>query len=244
MTRRELALLHSRTANHQRRVALADGIVREALAQPKAPTWYIALSGGKDSICVLDLVRKHAPDTPANFSQREWDLPETLEYLATIPNLSRISYAGHDGCEWLPTWSSQAAAEAAGVRWLAPGDVRHRGRDESGVFLGLRADENAYRGHHLRRFGPLFYAQRDDRWHCNPIAWWTTLDVWAYIHSRELAYNRAYDVMEAIGVPLEGQRTGPFTRALHAGSMVILKRGWPDFFNRLIAEHPEAAEYA
>jgi len=241
VTRRDLALLQAGLSQHKRRVAEAQSIVRRALAA--APSWYVALSGGKDSTCILHLVRELDPETRANFSQRQWDLPETLDYLNTIDGLDRVTYEANAGQPWLPNWDSRAEAEAHGVRWLEREEIGTRGSKEAGVFLGLRADENSYRQRHLDRFGPLFRTEAGI-WHANPISAWSVLDVWAYIYSHAVPYNPAYDVMERIGVPLGEQRVGPFGFALHAGSLAILKRGWPTVFNDLAAQHPEARSYA
>ena len=174
-------------------------------------SWYVALSGGKDSTCVLDLVRAAQPDTPAQFSAREWELPETVEYLRSVPNLRKTAYMGHDGeHEWAQRWT----------------------------------DEAAYRRIHLTSSGPLFQAERDGKWRCNPITWWNVMDVWAYIYAREIPYNRAYDRMEQCGIPLSQQRIGPFAVALQSGSGAILKRCWPEWWNEYIAKHPEARCYA
>ena len=51
--------------------------------------------------------------------------------------------------------------------------------------------------------------------------------------------------MSEIGVPLEQQRIGPLAvdSVLGYGQLAILKRGWPDVFNRYAARHPEARNY-
>ena len=229
----------ARTRAHASRVDRARRYVEEAFHFNES--WYVALSGGKDSICVLDLVRKLRPETPAQVSVREWDLPETVEYLGNVPNLRAVAYAAPDaGVEWAKRWTSEQAARATwpDVLWVD----RHQEiseHSERGTFLGLRAAEASYRMTHLSALGAL-YEMRDRGWRCNPIAWWSTLDVWAYILGRGIPYNRAYDIMESIGVPLERQRIGPFACALNSGSLAIIKRGWPEFFNRLASQHPEA----
>ena len=94
--RRSDALAWSGTRQFRRKVDRSRQLIEEAFALNDS--WYVALSGGKDSICVLDLVRASHPDTPAQFSARQWELPETIEYLRSVNNLRKTAYHGTD-CE-------------------------------------------------------------------------------------------------------------------------------------------------
>lgn len=247
MTRQELALLHAKTKDYRGALRRAQRLMHEALGQ--CETWYIACSGGKDSTCVLDLVRSAAADINAVISIHKWRLPETTEYLRRIPNLHYVASGSDHATGWALNWKSQeeADAEFPGIPWFEhDADRRSFGRSEGGCFLGLRKAENSYRRMNFGSLGPLHYSVRHSKWLCSPIAHWSTLDVWAHIHSRNLDYNRAYDIMERIGVPLERQRVGPLAveRALGYGQLAILKRGWPALWNEYAAAHPEARAYA
>jgi 3'-phosphoadenosine 5'-phosphosulfate sulfotransferase (PAPS reductase)/FAD synthetase len=234
--RNEIAALHARTDGYKRKLERARDMISRALATPNAPP-YVALSGGKDSTVVYALVREQCPDVPAVWSDDEWYLPETLDYIR------RLQGAGLD--------VRQIRTNAVHAPWLAvSGDwdgIPHYARMQNWglCFLGLRQEESSARRVHLRTFGPLFFALSDDFWHCNPIHDWTWRDVWAYIVSVGLDYNRAYDRLEEIGVEPEHQRVGPLAveRALGYGQLAILKRGWPDLYNRFVATHPEASAY-
>jgi 3'-phosphoadenosine 5'-phosphosulfate sulfotransferase (PAPS reductase)/FAD synthetase len=233
--RNEIAALHSKTNLFKRRLEQARRVVSEALQKSNSP--YVALSTGKDSTVVYGLVCEQAKNTPAIWSDDEWFLPESLEYV------QRLQTTGLDVRQirtnaWHAEWF-QVAGDWDGIPHYA------RVHNMDLVFLGLRQDENTRRLFHLRKFGPLFFAQSDDFWHCNPIWQWTCCDVWAYIHSTGLDYNRAYDKMEEIGIPLEQQRIGPFAveGVLGYGQLTILKRGWPDLFNAYAAKYPEARLY-
>lgn len=241
---RSAALEWSRLRSFRRKVERARLLIEQAFRFNDS--WYIALSGGKDSTCVLDLVRDHRPDTPAQFSARQWDLPETIQYLRSIPNLRKTGYAGQDAeYEWAQRWNGgeeSARKIWPDIRWVENHEEISR-VSETGVFLGLRADEAGYRTIHIASQGPLFQASGDGKWRCNPISWWNVMDVWAYIFARELPYNQAYDVMERMGIPIEEQRIGPFAYALSAGSAAILKRCWPEWWNLYVSAHPEARAY-
>jgi 3'-phosphoadenosine 5'-phosphosulfate sulfotransferase (PAPS reductase)/FAD synthetase len=244
--RNEIAALRARTRIYQGRLANARRIVARAITTSQSG--YIALSGGKDSTVVMDLVHSQAPDVPCVFSDDEWNFPETLDYIGRM-RCARIA-ATIKHAEWFTSWANGADDIPEGTIWVdAPKNnglqtyAKEKGYDL--VYLGLRQEENNIRRMHLRVNGPLFLAQKDQTWHCNPIHDWIWQDVWAYIVSNNLDYNRAYDRLEEMGVEPQYQRIGPFAveRVLGYGQMAILKRGWPELFNYFAAEHPKAREY-
>jgi len=234
MSERDACLLYATMPEYRYRVAQAERIVREMLDRVARP--YVAFSAGKDSTVVLDLVRREMPYTPAMYGDDEWRLPETDAVLGATPNLVRIPMRVRH-TEWF-TAHEDADLDAPAPTWVAD-----TGYD--GCFLGLRTDENARRRVLIRTRGATFYNERRRIWVCCPIAHWSVRDVWAYILSRGIVYNAAYDVLERIGVPLAQQRIGPFAveRVLGRGQLAILKRGWPDLFNRFCERYPEASAY-
>ncbi|GIV81701.1 MAG: hypothetical protein KatS3mg051_1055 [Anaerolineae bacterium] len=247
MNRRLLSRLHASTRQFARRLDKSREIIAEALSVMQAP--YVAFSAGKDSSAVLHLVRSMAPDVPAVWSDDEWNLPETYELVEATPNCYRIA-ARVWHAEWFTSWDTDNPELPEGTIWVdAPRNdglqtfARQQGYD--GVFIGLRAEESSARRKHLRTFGTLFYAEKHGVWQCNPIAWWTVQDVWAYIAAYDVPYNRAYDRLAEMDVPLEHQRIGPFAveRVLGHGQLQLLKRGWPDLFNEFAARFPEARNY-
>jgi 3'-phosphoadenosine 5'-phosphosulfate sulfotransferase (PAPS reductase)/FAD synthetase len=238
------ALLYSRTRQYAYRIDVARRTTERALLVN--PAWYVAFSGGKDSTCVLALAREQKPDTAAVTSIQEWRLPDTAEYLSRVENLHQVASGSDHGTGWSPNWEGKDDVPN-GVMWIGEKGsvVKNYGRAETGVFLGLREDENASRRVHLRTMGTLFFSKKNAVWQCSPIARWTVQDVWAFIMAHGLDYNRAYDRMSEIGVPIEQQRIGPFAvdKVLGYGQLAILKRGWPGVFNKYAERHPEARNY-
>jgi 3'-phosphoadenosine 5'-phosphosulfate sulfotransferase (PAPS reductase)/FAD synthetase len=233
--RNEIASLHARTSTHRHLVDAARRTVARALDAGAVP--YVALSGGKDSTVVLSLVRELLPSIPAVWSDDEWWLPETGEYIERLRRADvdvRQIRTNARHTEWF-----QVHGDYDGI----PDYAIQQGFGL--VFLGLRQEESNARRMHLRKLGPLFLAKSDGAWHCNPIHNWTWRDVWAYIVTNGLDYNKAYDRLEEIGVPPEQQRIGPLAveRVLALGQIAVLKRGWPDVYYRFVAVHPEAAIY-
>lgn len=234
MSTRQIALLHSKIKTFHFRLQQARTVVKKALDLDLKP--YVAFSGGIDSTVVFHLVKEQKPDIIGIWSDDEWYLPETGDYIKRMQQCNDIHHIRTNAyhAEWF----------SVNGDWDGIPDYA-RSMDMQMVFLGLRQDENSYRRVHLRKFGNLFFAQVDDTWHCNPIHNWSRLDVWAYLHSHNLDYNRAYDRLDEIGIPMNRQRIGPLAqrRVLGYGQLAILKRGWPELYNEFAAEHPEAGLY-
>lgn len=233
--RNEIAHLHAQTSNFKYQISQAEKIIARALELEVVP--HVALSGGKDSTVVFEMVKQRKPDITAVWSDDKWFLPETLEYI------QQLQARGDD--------VRKIRTNAKHTDWFKiSGDwdgIQDYARQHSFglTFLGLRQEESTERKIHLRKQGALFFAKSDQLWHCNPIHNWTWRDVWAYIVSRELDYNHAYDKLEAMGISPERQRIGPLAveRVLGYGQLAILKQGWPELFNEFVAEFPEASSY-
>jgi 3'-phosphoadenosine 5'-phosphosulfate sulfotransferase (PAPS reductase)/FAD synthetase len=234
-TRKQIAGLHAKTRVFKLRVARARSIVAQALRSCEAP--HVALSGGKDSTVVFALVEEQRKGVPAVWSDDEWWLPETMEYM------ERLRTAGAD-VRQIRTDDSHTGWFRVEGEWDGiPHYAREQGWDLT--FLGLRQEESTKRRFHLCKRGPLFLAKSDGFWHCNPIHDWLWRDVWGFIVMRGLDYNRAYDKLEQMGIPPERQRIGPLAveRVLGYGQLGVLKRGWPELFDRFAARYPEARCY-
>jgi len=235
MMRSQIAALHARTRLFSLRVKQANELIASALAKDAIP--HVALSGGKDSTIVFEMVEKQYPGIAAVWSDDEWWLPETLEYIQRLQMRGddvRQIRTNDEHADWF-----KVSGDFNGIQDYA------RQQGWGLTFLGLRQEESTIRKIHLRKYGALFLAKSDGLWHCNPIHNWTWRDVWAYIVSRELDYNKAYDKLEQLGVQPERQRLGPLAveRVLGYGQLAILKQGWPELFNRFAAEFPEARSY-
>lgn len=239
-------LVHAETAGFRNRMSVSRRIIENWLSYCQNP--YVAFSGGKDSTVLLDLVWEQKSDVVAMFSDDQFILPETESLLGKTANLRRIaSCVMH--CDWFWSWDDGKQI-SSGTEWVKPGalDASSQWAHDNGfdgVAVGIRAQENSYRKIAIRRHGVLFYAAGKQLWQCWPLAEWTTVDIWAYILSRGLNYNHAYDRMSELGIPIDRQRIGPYAnrRAITQGQLVILKKGWPAEYSRFVADHAQAGRY-
>lgn len=218
---------HYRLPSFQAKLGRTRDLIAEALATMHDP--YVAFSGGKDSLCVLALVREQYPHVRVNWSDDELEYPEQPGYITGLArdwdlNLTiTLGYAQHAG--WFRPWT-----DAPYWREPVPGTLRidmdvaewviTQGWD--GVFLGLRKAENSMRRRYLDAMGRLHDTKRLG-WRCNPLAGWSTDDVWALIAGLDLPYNPAYDRMALVAIPRAEQRVGP----LPLSPGWLLRAGWP-----------------
>ena len=230
---KEAFILYANTSAHKSKVLQAKRIIESAFKALSPSLWYVAFSGGKDSTVVLDLVRHLDSHIVGIWSDDEFYLPETINYMY------RLKKAGIN--------IRQIQEKAVHTEWFTAhvdGEVQIVADEYDGVFLGLRAQENKYRKLYLRKYGTLHLTSKR-KWLCNPIAWWKIEDVWAYIFCHALDFNKAYLRLSEIGVPLERQRIGPYAteRALGYGQLAILKKGWPEEYQRFCAKFSQASRY-
>lgn len=229
--------LHARLPAFRAKVERAHRVTQTFLDAAHRP--YVAVSGGKDSTVCLSIARAIRSDVAAVLSHDQWLLPETEDYIRSIPDLTIIAGPHtHDG--GVRTWASGRPDDPR-LTWIDcdshPLETYVERQGFGGVIIGLRAEENGYRKRHIRAKGVLF-ERVDGRLQCYPIAGWTDRDVWAYILSTGTPYNRAYDRMEALKMPIREWRVGPWwnSRAISGGSIERLREGWPSVYTRFRQE--------
>lgn len=243
-THRQRFLLHSRLPGYRRRVAQAQAAVTEWLSRCHHP--YIAFSGGKDSVCVLHLVREQVSDIPAVYLDADNCFPEVsvlidetpncLRYPTSEPFLDTLRRFGLDGGTDLDRQTMRSTVYEPVRRLLA-----NYGYD--GCAYGIRAAESHGRRQSVRFHNLVFYSKQYQAWQCQPVGWWSYNDVWAYIVSNALPYAGTYDRMW--DMPEVDQRVSYWageTKRRH-GRYAWLKRNYPELWNKLAAALPEVRNY-
>jgi phosphoadenosine phosphosulfate reductase len=165
--------------------------------------YYLAFSGGKDSIVIYDLAKKAGVRFDPHFSRTTVDPPEILDFIKKNypdviwekPKKSMFQLIRETGC--LPTRFKRFCCRALK-------EIGGRGRI---VIVGTRAEESFKRKnraiyHESKRTKGKFLLQ--------PILYWTTEDIWDYIENEELPYctlyNQGYNRIGCIMCPLQSKK--------------------------------------
>ncbi len=180
-----------------------DQIAIERLQAFEPPEgYYLAFSGGKDSICIYDLALRSGVKFDAHYSVTGIDPPELVKFIKSnypdvkreIPEMSIWRYIEKKGlptrirrwcCEKLKENGGNGRRVLTGVRWA-----------ESQRRSKRQMTENCVKGK-----GKTFL---------HAIIDWQDVDVWQYIKERNIEYCKLYDQgykrLGCIMCPMNGTR--------------------------------------
>jgi phosphoadenosine phosphosulfate reductase len=246
-------LLYARLSQFKRLVDIARQRITRALVTASA--WSVSFSGGKDSTVVLDLVRRIDPATPAIFVDSGVEFPETLAFIDQTPNVicvesdipllemyRMVGEWGYKGGDSSLHWPKGATGNS-NVRH--PLDRVRQERDLDGAFTGLRADESVARSW-FSKVNRQPWQMKNGSWRCEPIIDWPQEAVWAYIAGQKLPYNAVYDKYAELGLPRKQWRVSNYAGVTgnEFGRWLVLKRGWPELWRKLVEEFPQMRSYS
>ena len=187
------------TSNLMRKIEWAKLMIRYALGHSTNPV--INFSGGKDSLIVLDLVRRIRPEVWGVFCNSGIEYKETVPYALSFENIDELhpekSFWQCEEEYGLPVMKSKARRHGnMCCSWLKekPLIKYYRENNIDLSFTGLTSDESRQRKLTLMRMGPYYYHKSDKNYKCHTIHDWTPQDVWDYITWFKLPYNPIYDM--------------------------------------------------
>jgi hypothetical protein len=229
---------------------------------------YVSISWGKDSTVLLHLVwllcGEKTNAISVQYGTPHEDGSWTIEPFDRWPDLVQVRDAFLQRCalsyaeRWVPSFwylcekydcipttidmvgagpnIGQVEKELlTGFEREIDGEARQRGF--SGNLMGMRREESRNRARHFAMRGHTYFNASRGFWCCNPLHNWTGDDIWAYIVSRNLPYSELYD---ADGWDRNTLRNGLMIGGgmQSYGAYLLLKRLYPEMWNRVCGRYP------
>lgn len=173
--------------------------------QDKVDVFYVAFSGGKDSVVALDLVQRALPHNcfKVLFGDTGMEFPDTYE---TVEKIKQI--CAEEKIEFLQaksklkpenTWQI-FGPPAVTIRWCCSvhkttpqimqlREVLQKPDFTGMAFTGVRGDESLSRS----EYDAISYGgKHSGQYSCHPILEWNTAELFLYIYENSLTFNNAY----------------------------------------------------
>ncbi len=194
--------------------------------------FHVAFSGGKDSIVMLELVRRALPCSAfvVVFGDTGMEFPDTYRAVEEVERRCREDgvgfYRARSHFDPMDSWRLFGPPSST-LRWCctvhkaAPQTIMLRelvGKDEyvGADFVGVRAQESLRRStYEYESYGKKQRGQHS----LNPLLDWSSAEVWLYIFARGLVINDAYKKGNSragcLLCPMSGGKSDYFRRAAY-----------------------------
>ena len=171
----------------------------------KVDVFYVAFSGGKDSVVALDLVQRSLPHNKFKvlFGDTQMEFPDTYEVIAKVEEYCQHHdiqfYRAKSGLRPDQTWLS-FGPPAVTNRWCCSvhktspqivllQEITGQQGFTGMAFTGIRAEESTARS----EYDDISFGKKNrGQFSCHPILEWNSAELFLYIFSRNLVLNEAY----------------------------------------------------
>lgn len=147
--------------------------------------YYLAFSGGKDSIVLKDLASRANIQFDAHYNNTTIDPPELIRFIRRFhPDVIWENPEKH----FLTRLIEKGFPRRQG-RWCCE-EYKERGGSGRVVLTGIRAAESVRRG---KRRMIETCIKDPSKYFVHPLIDWTERDIWLYVRKHELPYCELYD---------------------------------------------------
>ena len=147
--------------------------------------YYVAFSGGKDSVVIFDLVKRSGVKFDAHYNITGIDPPELVHFIKTF---SDVQTHRPDKTMW-QLIVENGMPPLRQKRYCCR-ILKERGGDGRKVITGIRWAESNRRA---KRKSVEACFHDDRKFYINPIIEWSDADVWEFIRANNLPYCSLYD---------------------------------------------------
>ena len=233
------------TSQFQKKMAQARDYVRDAFNSCENP--YLSISGGKDSIAMLGIVDEVAREMKRDFlcwiHLSDASFPGTLETsLEACRKLERVLVADYSPVSAFDVIGKQSKARF-GKKGYFFDAVERMAKNHDLSFVGVRAAESKRRRDACNAHGHIFKTTvAGEIQICHPIKWFGIRDVAAAIYHYKLPLHPIYEKVALGSLPVRlGYATG--LDLVEKGTVVFLKKNYPELFSKLASACPEVRSY-
>jgi len=146
--------------------------------------YYLAFSGGKDSVCLYRLAELAGVKFDAHYSVTTIDPPELTRFIKREYPTVHWEMPEKSFFEWMETKGVPSRLS----RWCCERLKENGGRGRR-VLVGVRADESSSRS----KYGIIRKRYTGKKELVSPMLAWTDADVWQFIREEGLPYCSLYD---------------------------------------------------